>query len=125
MIIYTEEEIMELFPTLEIYGTSWEDLVCVRRLIDDHVPSYGVLGFDDSLDVRLIKGKSYHYYRTVDLINILNNKYDGEHDKKYFPDLYVCSIALVDFLFHTELNKVPLYITVFPQIAKWRLKISK
>lgn len=32
---------------------------------------------------------------------------------------------LIDFILHTELDDVPMFLNILPQIAKWRLKISK
>ncbi len=126
-VIYTEKEIMELFDTLDIYVAVWEDSVCSRELTSDQDLSYNILESDQSLDVAIIKGKATFYYRIVDLISILNNKYDEklESEKKCYPDIYKKSKDLVDFLLYTELNKVPLYLTDYPQLANWRLKISK
>ena len=64
----------------------------------------------------------------MDLISILNNTYEGkksEYEKRYYPDTYEKIKDLIDFLRNTELNSVPLYLTEYPQFAKWRLKISK
>lgn len=128
MVIYTEKEIMELFDTLDIYEAVWEDSICSRKLTSDQDLSYKILESDQSLDIAIIKGKATFYYRTVDLISILNNKYDDEileREKKCYPDIYKKSKDLVDFLIYTKLNSVPLYLTEYPQFAKWRLKISK
>lgn len=132
MIVYTDEDIEDLVMSYEIHRGYWEDSIPqtehyfnkgtsyqeIKEAMKDNYLIVFITINGSMLECKLAELLILFKYKTAQ--NFIN---DTDIQKHYNAEIKILR-NIFDFL-HVDLRDVPRYLSVYPELAAWRLRIGK